>query len=91
MAADKPDFTTDRPGGGGIPGSKARVIARLKEHGWEDVLKVCCAGFEPRGLQAVHYRQLQLLHSLLIHVAANAADDSESNQTTTHVPSPAVC
>jgi hypothetical protein len=40
IAADKPDFTTDKPGGGGIPGSKARVIARLKEHGWDDAIKV---------------------------------------------------
>jgi hypothetical protein len=40
VAADKPEFTTDRPGGGGIPGSKARVLQRLKEHGWEDAIKV---------------------------------------------------
>lgn len=53
MAADKPEFTTDRPGGGGIRGSKARVVARLKEHGWEDVIKVCSgAGFAAQGSQA---------------------------------------
>lgn len=40
VAADKPEFTTDRPGGGGIPGSKARVLQRLREHGWEDAIKV---------------------------------------------------
>jgi hypothetical protein len=42
IAADEPDFTTDKPGGGGIPGSKARVLARLKEHGWDDAIKVHC-------------------------------------------------
>jgi hypothetical protein len=40
ITADRPDFTTDKPGGGGIPGSKARVIERLRQHGWEDVIKV---------------------------------------------------
>lgn len=40
VAADKPEFTTDKPGGGGIPGSKARVLERLREHGWEDAIQV---------------------------------------------------
>jgi len=40
IAADKPDFTTEKPGGAGIPGSKERVLQRLKEHGWEDAVKV---------------------------------------------------
>lgn len=40
MTADQPEFTTDRPGGGGIPGSKARVLERLRQLGWEDVIQV---------------------------------------------------
>lgn len=40
VVADKPDFTTDRPGGGGIPGSKARVLEHLRSIGWEDAAKV---------------------------------------------------
>lgn len=40
MTADEPSFSTGSCGGGGVPGSKARVMQRLQELGWQDALQV---------------------------------------------------
>jgi hypothetical protein len=37
---DAPSFTYGEVGGAGVPGSKARVLERLRQLGWEDAIRV---------------------------------------------------
>jgi hypothetical protein len=40
MTSDSPCFTNGGTGGGGVPGSKARVMQRLQQLGWQDIMQV---------------------------------------------------
>jgi hypothetical protein len=40
MTSDNPCFTNGGTGGGGVPGSKARVMQRLQQLGWQDIMQV---------------------------------------------------
>lgn len=40
MTSASPCFTNGGSGGGGVPGSKARVMQRLQQLGWQDIMQV---------------------------------------------------
>jgi hypothetical protein len=43
MTSESPCFTNGSTGGGGVPGSKARVMQRLQQLGWQDIMQVGAA------------------------------------------------